>query len=129
MDPGESCDLPRAVLANTTTHHIAETATLEGMPTEIHWQILRDFLKHPETIELFPQDSYDNRSWGFGSLGILSVSKYFSTIELIVLYGENDFSISKSDCSLKDFDGSMNPVDEREPVSSPIIIFGRILES
>ena len=92
------------------------------MPTEIHWQILRDFLKHPETIELFPQDSYDNRSWGFGSLGILSVSKYFSTIGLIVLYGENDFSISKSDCSLKDFDDSMNPVDEREPVSSPIII-------
>ena len=123
MDPGESCDVPRAVLANKTTHHIAEKATLDSMPTEIHWHILRDLLKRAETIELFPQDNYNNRSWGFGSLGILGVSKHFSTIGLSVLYRENDFSISKSECSLKDFDDSMNPVDERGPVSSPFIIY------
>lgn len=122
MDPSESCNVPRAVLANTTTHHITEKATIESMPTEIHWQILRNFLKCSDTIELFPQDTYINRSWGFGSLGILSVSKHFSTIGLSVLYRENEFSISKSDCSLKDFDYSMNPVNEREPVSSPLFI-------
>lgn len=128
MDPSESCDVPRAIFANTLTDHIAGKATLEGMPTEIHWQILRNFLKPPETIELFPQDTYTNRSWVFGSLGILRVSKYFSAIGLSILYGENHFSFQNHERDLEDFDDSDDDDDEDGPVSSSLIVFPSLLE-
>ena len=128
MDPGESCDVPKAVLANTTDC-IAGKATLEGMPTEVHWQILRNFLKSPVSFRLCPQDTYTHHAYGFGSLGILSVSKYFSTIGLSILYGENEFLFSSQEQDVEEFDDPKNYNDVEGPVSSSIIVFQSLLKS
>ena len=77
MDPSEACDVLTAVLANIPADPTAGKATLEGMSIGIQRQIIRHFLKSPETIAFFPQDTYINRSWGFGFLGILSRLKAF----------------------------------------------------
>ncbi|KAF6236799.1 hypothetical protein HO173_005090 [Letharia columbiana] len=81
--------------------------TLEGMPMEIQMEIMRHFLRGPyaNTIVLYPLDYY---SWGFGfgSLGILSVSKHFSAIALSVLYGENNFYIWGLERTLEESDES-----------------------
>lgn len=79
---------------------MAGKATLEGMPMEVQLEVMRNFLKSPYIIELFPQNTYTNHSWGFGSLGILSVSKYFSAVGLSVLYGENKFYVWESEYAL-----------------------------
>lgn len=83
---------------------LAGKATLEGMPVEIQVDIMRQLLKTPYTIELYPQDTHASISWGFGSLGILSVSKHFSAIGLSVLYGENEFSIPGYEYTLAEHD-------------------------
>ena len=60
-----------------TVDRLAGKPNLESMPMEIQVEIMRHFLKHHGPLELFLQDTYTNQSWGFGSLGILSVSKHF----------------------------------------------------
>lgn len=127
MDPGESCDVLRAILASTTIDHIAGKATLEGMPTEVHWQILRSFLKSSEPVILRPQDTYTNCDYHFGSLGILRVSKYFSVIGLSILYGENSFSIEDRKLHLEESDEYMEDSNVEGPVSFPTIILRLLL--
>lgn len=97
--------------------------TLEGMPVEIQMEIMRHFLRGPyaNMIVLYPLDCY---SWGFGfgSLGILSVSKHFSAIALSVLYGENKFYIPGFGRTLEESDESKECDDEEGPVSYPVIL-------
>lgn len=93
------------------------------MPMEIQLGILRNFLKKPGDIDLYPDDTYTNRSWGFGSLGILCVSKHSSRIGLSVLYGENKFRIMGYEHALEEFDDSEEyDYDDWEgPVNAPVI--------
>ncbi|KAF6220879.1 hypothetical protein HO133_002559 [Letharia lupina] len=87
--------------------------TLEGMPVEIQMEIMRPFLRGPyaNMIVLYPLDCY-RWDFGFGSLGILSVSKHFSAIALSVLYGENDFYIWGLERELEESDESKECGDE-----------------
>ena len=95
------------------------------MPIEIQLETMRCFLKNPGDIEMYPVDTYTNQGWDFGSLGILRVSKHFSTLGLSVLYGENKFMIMKYIYLLEEFDDSKEyDYNEYEgPVNSPIIRF------
>lgn len=94
---------------------------------EIQMEIMRHFLRGPyaNTVVLHPLDYY---SWGFGfgSLGILSVSKHFSAIALSVLYGENNFYIPGFERTLEESDESKECDDEEGLVGSPVIRFSHI---
>ncbi|CAF9942672.1 hypothetical protein IMSHALPRED_004354 [Imshaugia aleurites] len=91
---------------------------------------MRLFLKSPQPIELYPGDFYINHSWGFGTLGILTVSKHLSAFGLSVLYGENDFCVPHSTYPLEplgesneDDDGHDDDDDVDLPVSSLFILW------
>ncbi len=62
---------------------------------ELHLQILRHILiaKDP-TIYLWSVGYSEISGFGFGSLGILRVSKYWSALALSVLYRENTFAVA-----------------------------------
>ena len=119
MDRGESLKISRAWL-KIFTDVIPGTPTLESMPVEILLEIMRLFLKSPGHIYLDPENTYTDSSWGFGSLGVLRVSKHLSAIGLSVLYGENDFWIQQSEYELLESDESWNDEVWGRRVSSPL---------
>lgn len=114
-------------MSELTGDRLAGKPNLESMPMEIQVEIMGHFLKHHGPLILFPQDTYTNQSWAFGSLGILSVSKHLSAIGLSVLYGENSFLIPTSDHRLEEFDDSKKYDVEEGPVSCAVLHFGHIL--
>ena len=97
---------------------------------------MRLFLKSTGFITLHPKDTYTNRSWGFGTLGILRVSKHLSAVGLSVLYGANDFCIpgwayplAPLGESNEDDDGHDDDDDDVDPPVSSLFILWTYLEA
>ena len=63
---------------------------------------------------LCPCESYVS-GFAFGSLGILRVSKYFSTMALSVMYGENCFRLISADFTVENKCLKNNDPDEDDP--------------
>ncbi len=103
-DHGESFPyLYGATSLYTDADNVRVPPTLESLPTEVHLQICREMLRSEKPITLSPCKPYVSR-FGFGSLGILRVSKYFSTLALSVMYGENCFRLRSANWIIKDDD-------------------------
>ena len=58
-------------------------------------------LRSERPIELSPCEPCVS-GFAFGSLGILRVSKHFSTVALSVMYGENCFRLGNMDYTVED---------------------------
>ena len=75
--------------------------TLENLPQELQLHICRAMLRSQESITLSPCEPYIC-GFAFGSLGILRVSKHFSTMALGVMYGENCFHLEDMEYTIED---------------------------
>ena len=75
--------------------------TLETLPQELQLHICRAMLRSQEPIALSPCKPYVS-GFAFGSLGLLRVSKHFSTMALGVLYGENCFQLESMSYTIDD---------------------------
>ena len=73
-----------------SAHNAIEKLSLSTLPMELQLEILRYTLNADDMLSLNPF----NTCYGLGSLGILRVSKYFSTLGLCILYGENSFDLA-----------------------------------
>ena len=103
-DHGESFPyLYGATNLYTDADNVRGAPTLESLPTEVQLQICREMLRSEKPITLSPHEPYVS-GFAFGSLGILRVSKYFSTMALSVMYGENCFHLKSTNWIIKDDD-------------------------
>ena len=104
-DQGESSELSTYPHGATSLHTDADNVrvppTLETLPQELQLQICRAMLRSQEPIALSPCEPYIC-GFAFGSLGILRVSKHFSTMALGVMYGENCFRLDDLQYAIED---------------------------
>ena len=82
----------RAISLYIDADNVRVPPTLETLPRELQLQICREMLRSEEPIDLLPCKPYHS-GFSFGSLGILRVSKHFSTMALSVMYGDNYFRL------------------------------------
>lgn len=112
-DQGELFPYPHgATSLYTDADNVRVPPTLESLPTEVQLQICREILRSEEPIKLSPCEPYVS-GFAFGSLGILRVSKYLSTMALSVMYGENCFRLIYRSWIIKD----NYPEDDEEETS------------
>ena len=88
---------------NTNADDVRVPPTLESLSLEILLQIFREMLRSQKPITLSPCTPYVS-GFAFGSLSILRVSKYFSTMALGIMYGENCFHFSNAEYAIEDED-------------------------
>ena len=101
-DQGESSPYSySATSLSTDANNVRVRPTLESLPRELQLQICREMLRSENPIELSP---YEPCVFGFafGSLGILRVSKHFSTMALSVMYAENCFRLDSMEFAIED---------------------------
>ena len=82
-------------------NNVEATPSLESLPGELQLQICREMLRSEKPITLSPDEPWVS-GFAFGSLGILRVSKHFSTMALSVMYGENCFRLENVDYTIDD---------------------------
>lgn len=109
-DQGELSPYPHgATSLHTDANNVQVPLTLESLPSELQLQICREMLRSQEPITISPCTPYVSE-FAFGSLGILRVSKYFSTMALGVMYGENCFHFGTAEWTVEgdEFDDEIN---------------------